>query len=184
MAKPPGNSKMIPLLAEAEQQLEAHLDPKNRANYMKVVVAGMRAALDNKGPNGALAASLKSSPDPIRAAARGAIALVLILRKQSTGVMPIKAMVPAAMTLMFHALDLIDKAGIAKIGPTELVRATDIFTTTMFKKSGITPRMLQAATQKVHEVINDPIKVEQMKRAAGVVKHPNASEPTPLPGAE
>src|SRR5579863_6756981 len=90
-APPNANSTLHnPLLAAAEQKLEAGLSPDNRENYMKVVVAGMAGALA-KGPDGILAKLLKN-PDPIKAAAQGAVALVLILRRDTKkGVMPIKA---------------------------------------------------------------------------------------------
>jgi hypothetical protein len=47
---------------------------------------------------------------------------------------------------------------------------------------GITPQMMQTAMTKVHGLTQDPVAMEQMKRTAGVVRHPAASEPTPLPG--
>ncbi len=40
-----------PLLQQTEDKVESGLTPENRANYDKIVVAGMHVALD-KGPNG------------------------------------------------------------------------------------------------------------------------------------
>jgi hypothetical protein len=87
-----------PLLQQTEDRIEGNLAPENRQSYMKIVVAGMHIGLD-KGPQSILA-SLAKSPDPIADAAKGAVSLVLILRKQAQGVMPLIAMVPAAMTLL------------------------------------------------------------------------------------
>lgn len=167
------------LLRQAEAQLETNLTPDNRQNYMKVVVAGLNIALD-KGADGFMA-RLANSQDPIGDCARGAVALVLIMRKQSRGVMPIKAMIPAGMTLMFHGLDFIDRAKIAKIAAPELDKASTIFTNFLFAKLKITADMLQHAAGRVHEMMQDPAQMELINRKAGLVKSPGASEPTPLP---
>jgi len=177
-----GSQLSNPLLQQAEEKLEAGLDPANRANYMKVVVAGMAAAFQG-GPN-SIFARLKKNPDPVKGVARGAVALVLILRRETKkGVMPIKAMVPAGLTLMFHGLDLIERMGLAKIGTAELVRASHIFTNDMFGAFKITPPMLQRAAAQVHAIMQDPVKMQAVNLKAGVVKHPNALEPTIAPGA-
>ena len=94
------------ILQAAEKKLESQLTPENHQDYLKVVVAGLKVALQ-KGPDSAMAA-LRNSKDPINDCAIGAINLCLLMRKQSRGTMPVKAMVPAAMTLMLHALDFVD----------------------------------------------------------------------------
>jgi hypothetical protein len=170
-----------PLLAQAEEKLEANIvDPATHQNYMKIVVAGLNIALD-KGPDGFMG-KLRNSRDPVSDCATGAVALLLIMRKESKGVMPMKAGVPAGMTLMFHGLDFIDRARIAKIAEPDLDRATTIFTNTLFHKLGITPKMLQTAATNVHKITQDPGKMELINRKAGFVKSPDASQPTPLPG--
>jgi hypothetical protein len=168
-----------PLLAEAEQKIEAGLEPATRQAYMQVVVAGLHAALD-KGPNGILA-SLRLSKDPVADAAKGAVSLVLVLRKEAKGVMPLKALVPAALTLMMKALDFADRAGMVKIAEPELVRATHILTDTIFARFGITKAGLQAAAQRVHAITQDPQAMSAVNLKAGVTRHPMAATPTPLP---
>jgi hypothetical protein len=169
-----------PLLQQTEDTIESGLTPENRVNYTKIVVAGMHVALD-KGPNGILA-SLGQSKDPIADAAKGAVSLVIILRKQAHGVMPLKAMVPAAMTLMLKALDFADRSKIAKVGQPELVRATHIFTDTMFARMGITKAGLANAASKVHAITQDPSAMAAINLKAGLTRHPMAATPTPLPG--
>lgn len=170
------------LLMAAEQRVEAGLTPENRADYMKIVVAGMRVALD-KGPDGIMA-SLKKSRDPVHDAAVGAVNLVLLMRKQSRGTMPIKALVPAAMTLMLQALDFCEKARITKITPKKLDRATLIFRNQIFGAFHITPDVLKAAAAKAHGVMQDPAQMDIIARRTGVVKDPRASVPTELPLAK
>lgn len=174
------NDLSNPLLQQAEDKIESQLTPDNRQNYMKVVVAGMHAALD-KGPNGILA-QLRQSQDPISDAAKGAVSLVLILRKQAQGIMPLKAMVPAAMTLMLKALDFIDRSKIMPIGEPELVRATHIFTDTIFARFGISKAGLANAATKIHAITQDPQSMAAINLKAGITRHPDAATPTPLPG--
>jgi hypothetical protein len=168
-----------PLLQQTEDKIESGLTPENQANYQKIVVAGMAAALD-KGPNSILA-QLQKSQDPISDAAKGAVSLILILRRQAQGVMPLKAAVPAAMTLMLKALDFIDRSKIMPIGQPELVRATHIFTDTMFARFGITKAGLANAAAKVHGFTQDPQSMSAINLKAGITQHPMAATPTPLP---
>jgi hypothetical protein len=168
-----------PLLQATEEKLESGIQPETRQAYDKIVVAGLHAALD-KGPDGILA-SLKLSKDPIADAAKGAISLVLILRKQAHGVMPHNAMVFAAMTLMLRALDFADRAGIVKVDQPALVRATHIFTDVMFARFGIAKQGLQNAAEKVHAITQDPAKMAAINLKAGVTAHPGAAPP-PAPG--
>lgn len=160
-------------------RIEEQLAPENRDNYMKIVVAGMRVALD-KGPNG-IAGSLLKSKDPVADAAKGAIGLVLGMREEAKGVMPMQAMIPAAMSLMLKALDICDRAGLVKVGNEEVDRATKIFTGMIMKMHKITPQMLKHATSKVNQLSEDPAALQKMRLAAGFDRHPNAPTPTPLP---
>lgn len=168
-----------PLIAAAEQKVESQLTPETRESYLKIVVAGMKAGLEN-GPNSILA-GLSKSKDPVADCAKGAIGLVLILKHQAKGIMPVKAMIPAAMTLMLKALSFADRTGIVKVGNDELVRATHIYGDLLLRKFGVTPPMMQHAMVKVHGITQDPVAMEQIKRSAGFVRHPDAHEPTPLP---
>jgi hypothetical protein len=168
------------ILEASEQKIESQLTPQNKVNYMKIVVAGMRAAMA-KGPN-SIVASLHQSKDPVSDCAVGAVKLCLLMAHTSRGTMPPKAMVPAGMTLMLHALDFCDKSGIAKIGTPELVRATHLFTNEIFKAFKISPQMLQNAATKVHGIMQDPTKMEMLKHQAGMTKNPNAPVPTPVEG--
>lgn len=170
------------LIDAVEQKVESQLMPDAKESYLKIVVAGMKAGLQG-GPNSILA-GLKTSQDPIADCAKGAIGLVLVLKHQAKGVMPLKAMVPAAMTLMLKALTFADRMGIVKVGANEVVRATHIFADAMLKKLGVTPQMMQHAMVKTHALTQDPVAMEQMKRTAGVTRHPEAPPPgAPGPGA-
>jgi hypothetical protein len=181
-AKPNAGAPMSsPVLQAAEDKIEAGLAPDNVQNYQKIVVAGMAAALE-RGPN-SLLASLRKSPDPVEGAAKGAVALVLILRRHAHGVMPLKAMVPAAMTLMLRGLDFVARTGVAKVGTPELVRATHVFVNTMFGAFHITVPMLHKTAAQVHAITQDPQKMEMIHRKIGSVVAPGASQATSMPAS-
>lgn len=170
-----------PLLEQAEQKVESQLEEENRANYLKIVVAGMHAALDG-GPNSILA-SIKQSKDPISDCAKGAVSLVLILRKQAHGIMPLKAMVPAAMTLMLKALDFADRSGVVKVGRPELIKATKIFTDTIFARFGISKDQIAKAGEKVDAITRDPSAMSKINLKAGVTRDPSLPLPPGAPAA-
>jgi hypothetical protein len=105
--------------------------------------------------------------------------LVLIMRKESGGIMPIQAMVPAGMSLMLHGLHMLDKSGIAKVAENELDTATKIYTNEMFHKMGVTPQMLSQMGGRVHQIMNDPNAMAAINRKAGVTR--SVDVPTPMP---
>jgi hypothetical protein len=128
-------------------------------------------------------AKLRASQDPVGDCARGAAALVLIMRRESKGVMPMKAGIPAGLVLMLHGLDFIDRAKIAQIAEPQLDAATKTYTNEIFHKLGITPAMLQGMMGRVHGIMQDPKAMQAINLKAGVVKSPLIPQPTPLPGA-
>jgi hypothetical protein len=160
------------LLKRAENRIRRQLTPDNRASHGKIVAAGISAALA-QGPDG-LMGSLRNSKDPIADCAKGAVSLVFVLRQTAQDAMPLKAMVPAAMTLMLKALNFVDRTGIAQVGNDELVRATHIFTNTMFAHLQISVDMLHHAAVKVHGVLQDPAAMQKVQVQAGTMKHPDA----------
>lgn len=170
------------LLKASEEKIESNLLPENRVNYQKLVVAGLKVALA-KGPESYMA-QLKDSKDPLSDAAVGAVNLVFLLNKQARGMAPIQAMVPAAMTLMLHALDFIDRTGMMTIGQQELGAASKKFADVVFRNMNITPQMLKKAGESVQNAAKDPANVEAMKRKAGLVRAPGASVPTDVPVEE
>jgi hypothetical protein len=173
-----------PLLQQAEDKLESGLTPENRVHWMQIVNEALHVTLAN-GADGLMAALAKSK-DPVADAARGAVSVCLILRhdhdsKQGVVPMPLKAMVPATLSLMLRGLDFIDRSKIAPVGNAELVRATHIWTDFVFARFGISKAGLANAGTKVHALTRDPAAIAAMQLKAGFTRHPNAATPTPLP---
>ncbi len=167
-----------PILQQVETQIEANLAADVKPDYDKIVVAGGHLALAN---GGSMMTQLAKAPDPIAGAAKGAVGLVLIMRKNAKGVMPEKALVPAAMTLMLKALDFVSRSKIAPVGEPELVRATHIWTDFLFARMGITKQGIANAAAKIHGLTQDPAAMHAIKLKAGILAHPMAAKPTPLP---
>jgi hypothetical protein len=164
------------ILQATEQKLESQLTPPVRAAYDKIVTAGMKLALNN-GPNG-IAASIKQSKNPIPDIVKGAINIVGMLGMQSRGTMPIKAAVPACMTLIIQGLDFAKRAGVIKGDQADLTQATRLFGAEITGKFGITRPMLATAAGNLQKLAQDPASMEKLKQASGLSKHPNA---TPAP---
>lgn len=169
------------VLADVEAKVEHNLLPENKQDYLKVVVTGLRTGMSG-GPN-SIIAKLKQSKNPVQDCAVGAINLALLMRVHSRMTMPVKAMVPAAMTLMLHALDVADRLGLVKVDANVVNTATHIFTEYLLRSQGITPQMINHAAGVVHGITQDPSKMDMLARRTGVVRHPMASEPTELPPA-
>jgi hypothetical protein len=168
-----------PMLQQIQDQIERNLavDPANKQAFLKIVVAGQHFGLD-KGAQGLLA-QLHNSRDPIADAAKGAVSLALIMRKEAKSVMPLKAMVPAAAVLMLKALDFLDRSRVVKIGVPELTRASEIFGDFVLARFGISKQGLQHAAQKVHQIVSDPESMVKLQMKAGLLRHPDAATPTP-----
>lgn len=164
------------LLLAVEQKVEAGLSPQVKRDYLKIVVAGMHAAMAKQ--HDGILASLQHSKNPVSDCAIGALNLCGLLFKQSRGTMPLKAMVPAAMTLMLHALDFADRMGLVKVDNDVVDHATHIFTNHMFKMLHLSPEQLHTAAANLQKIASDPTSMEAMRRKAGLVKDPNASSPT------
>jgi hypothetical protein len=179
--KQPSSDLNNPLLAQTEARIEANIaDQQVKIDYQKIVVAGLHIALAN-GPNSFMA-KLRNSRDPIGDCARSAAHLVLIMRRESRGDMPIKAMVPAGITLMLHGLDFIDRAKIAKIAEPELDKATTLFTNELFHKMGITTQMIEQLSGRVNQIVQNPVAMHAINVKAGLVRHPMSPQPMPMPG--
>jgi len=156
-------------------KIEQNLQPKLRPAYDKIVVAGLKVAMQD-GENGMLSKLVKNK-NPAEAAGAGAASLVLILSKNSRDTMPQNVMITAGATLMLHALEFLEDSKTITVGKEEIAIATKAYTNMIFKNLGITPQMLAKANGQVENATKDPAIMEQMRRKAGLVKAPGTSSP-------
>lgn len=173
MAEPLDN----PLLQQVQDHLESGMKPETRRMYESAVKAGWQSVLGG-GPKG-LMATLAKSRDPVVDAARGAISVMLILRKESKGNLPMEVAIPAATALMLRGLDFLGQAKITKVGAPELDKATHAFGDFFLARLGVTKAGMGQATQKIHQMLQDPNAVHKMQMSSGFVRHPMAATPTP-----
>lgn len=152
-----------PLLRAAEAKVEEAIgDGQARADYLRVTVAGMRAALAG-GPD-SMAANLLKRPDPVKLAAQGAVGLVMHMRQISQGTMPERSIISGATTLMLQALDFVDHAGAVKVDAAALDRATHILTNALFQAFGISPAMLNKMAAATHGVMQNPARMQAVQQ--------------------
>jgi hypothetical protein len=168
------------ILLAAEQKIEGQLTPGVRADYMKVVVAGMHAGLAH-GPK-SIMAGLRDSKDPdqglrhgrdqLRGAADEAVAQHHADEGDGAG---------GGHTLMFLALDSAERMGLIKITNQVVAQATHYYTNHIFKVLNISPQMLHTAAGNLHKITSNPTNMEELRRRAGIVRDPRASLPTETP---
>lgn len=159
------------LVKQVEAQIEQRLRAGVRESYQKIVIAGMKYAMN--GGEKSILAQLKDSENVLEDVVQGAIGLVGVLRRSAKGAMPVDAMIPAAMTLMLEALDYAERAGMIEIDKATIDQATQLFVETLLPKLGLTPEKLEEMTSRVHQVMQDP---EKMAKLHGIGQ--------PQPGAK
>lgn len=152
------------LLQQTEETIEKTVSEEDKEAYDRIMVAGMKVLFSQK-THGALIAKLKESENPIEDTGKGAVGLIVTLWNESKGTMPVKAMIPAGLTLMLHALDYLDSTGAVAIDKQELDQATEVFIETLMPQMGLTPERVQELTGGVQEVMADPEKMKQYKGA-------------------
>lgn len=152
------------LLKQAQTELESKIVPEAKENYDKIVVAGEMLAMGKKDSNSAMA-DIKTAKDPLDMVVKAVIGILHLLRKQAKGVMPVNAMVPAGMTLVFQGLDVAERVGVLKVTKDVLAKAVKLYISIVLQKLRITPEKLRGYMQQAHDIVNDPQKLSQMKAA-------------------
>lgn len=160
------NGSQNDLIQAAISKIESQLTPQNRSDCDKIVVAGMHVAL--KGGATGWAAQMAKSPDPVNAAIKGAVNMVLMMRKHTQqGTMPLKALVPAATILMLNGLGFCENSGALKVDETTISDATKKLADYLMRAFGLTPDRVKAAAGRVHDMMQDPQKMAKIHAAAG-----------------
>jgi hypothetical protein len=170
-----------PLLQQIETEIESVLPPDQRDPYMRLLVAGMHAALDPQ-PNGQppLVAQFRQSKDPINDAAIGSAGIMMMLYHKANGAALPQALIPAGMSLLLKALDFLQRTRmVPQIAEPDVDRATHAYTDQIFKAFHITPQGIQNATQKVHAAIQDPDAQRAIRIHSGAIRDTTGMKPPP-----
>ena len=144
----------LPLLQQAEAKTEASVPAAQKATYLRILVAGMKVAL-NRGPAGLLG-QLQKSKTPLSDCVRGSVGIVGLLRRESSGTMPVPVMVPAGFSLVLHGLDFLQKMGVMQIDANALATATHLYSETVMAALKITPQKVQQLAAMAHSTMQDP----------------------------
>ena len=164
------------LLKATEEGIAARLVPEVRRDYQRIVLAGVKAAMNN---GGALLRNLPQSKDPVRDCAIGGVNLTFLMLKEAKGNVPPKAYVPAAYTLVMEALDMAAKMKLIEVTPELIAEATKIATDHIFRLTHLSPQKLNHIAGRVNAITKDPAAMEKIELAIGSKRDPRAAMDTP-----
>lgn len=131
-----------PMLQKAEQQIQSKVAPQLQDALARTVHAGLTIMYSPQKQQERMQ-HLNTSTTPAKDAGEGAARMMTILYNQSKKTMPTDIIVPAAMIFAFEYLDLVAKAGKAKITPQLLEQATMATSHAVLPMFGVTPDKLK-----------------------------------------
>jgi hypothetical protein len=142
-----------PTLDRTVAELEANMEPKMKAGYQQIVVAGMKLLFDGKTHH-LLQNKLKeakSSKNFGLGIVKGTAELMAVLYQASKQKMFVPAIVPASVTLMCHILDYAEHAGMIKVTPQLVAEATRVLVPTVLKTFGINRETVATGVDALRE---------------------------------
>jgi len=123
------------------------IPPSLKDAYLRIVAAGMKVMFSDK-TRGLMQQQLEASPDMVKNLSDGIAGLMAILYKQSKG-MPKQLIIPAALELLAHAIELVTKTKIASLTPEQIGQAIQATVNAVLAKFGMSPEQAQAALQQM-----------------------------------
>jgi len=131
------------------QQLEAKIPPEMKQDYQAIVVAGMRVLFDDKTHKyftAAIQQGQQSGNLPKRIV-QGIVKLIQVVREQSQGKMKMAMAFPAAITLLCHALEYIQKTAGKTFDGATIASMVKALTAALFHSFNVGPQQLQKAVE-------------------------------------
>lgn len=156
-----------PMLQQSMASIEKSVT--DRESFDRIVKAGDKV-IYNQEMFKKLVQGIDEAEDPIKEVADGMVGILGLLYQKSRNTMPITPMVQAGMALLIDALDFLEQAGMAEVGPDELSRATRTYIDSLLPKFGMTPDKITALMNQVGGTLNDPQRMEQIKQQKGGAK--------------
>ncbi len=102
----------------AQIRNKINVPPELKKEFARLVAAGMHVMFDPKSRT-VMIQQLKSSPDIVKNISEGVAGLMAILFKQNSK-MDQRLIIPAALTLLTHVLDYIEKTKMAQLSPQQM----------------------------------------------------------------
>jgi hypothetical protein len=178
-----------PLIAQTQDLLRSKIPPNLRVAVQKIVMAGLKIMYDPQ-THFMMVHTIKTNADPSEAAGMGVTQLITIMYKQSKGTMPIDAIPLAAVLLVCDALDFMEKAGVCKVTPDILARATQTVIAYLMQKVGMTPQKMVQMVKNAQGGQQSPPGTQpaapgtvapQQGGLIGAAQQPAAPQPAPVP---
>lgn len=154
------------LLQKAIAGIEAKLSPSDMQAYQRVVLAGLKVMFDPSTHN-LMLKSLQTSKDPATAIGVSISALVQGLYRESKNSMPINIAMMAAITLMAHEMDYMEKTMGLQVSADLIANASQATLLHTMERFGISKQKMLAAMQQAHTLAQNPQVAAQMKAQQG-----------------
>ena len=139
-----------PMLAKAEEGIQAKVKPAMQANLSKVVHAGLTIMYSPQMAD-ARNKHLSEVTDFVGEAGKGSARMIYNLYLQSKKKMPLDIVVPACMIFAFEYLDLIEKAGKIKVTPDVISQVTQGVSEAVLPMFGVTPEKMATLMQQTQQ---------------------------------
>lgn len=133
------NRVVDPLLRQAQAGIEAKIPAELKPEYLRIIIAGLKVMFMPQTEH-LMAEKFKAAGNNlVPAVADGISDLMLIIYKQSGRRASIPAMAPAAVVLMFHALDFAEQALHVQVTKDMIAECTQATIGAFFRKFRLNP---------------------------------------------
>lgn len=151
--------KMNPLLESVVADIEGKV--QNRDAYDRIIVAGMKLMF-SKETNAMLQDGMEEGPGLPDQAGTAIVGIMVMLQRNARGTMPFDAMLPAAVTLLMHAIDFLAQTGRLEITPEVVGQAMRAMVQALLKQLGISEEQVIAMAEQASGAVSDPQKAEMI----------------------
>lgn len=135
-----------PMLAQAEQGIQAKVPANLQSALAKVIHAGVTIMYSPKIAQ-QRNEQLATMKDPVGSVGPGAARLMYNLYQQSKKTIPIPLIIPAAMIISMEYLDLLAKAGKVQITPDVIAKSVQSVVQATLPLLGLTPQKMAQLQQ-------------------------------------
>ncbi len=141
----PGQPEAAELSAEAVRA-KMNLPPELKKAYERVLQAGIKLMFDPR--TRAETMQMIAAPgDPVQKIAQGVGSVMVVLFEQSNGTMPQQIIIPVAVELVMHVVEVVREAG-AEISNEQVGAATEQTINFIMQKFGIDPNQLESMAKQ------------------------------------
>ena len=135
-----------PILQQAIDQIDEKIPAANKADYLKIVVAGLKMLFQGASHQHLINAMAAAKQDPqklLPGAVKGTIGIIGVIYKESQGKMKIPLAVPAGIVILCYILDFAEQSTGQKIEPDTLATLTHAVALGILKMFHIDQQKLQ-----------------------------------------